>query len=95
MITLYVKAIVKPFLFDMTPAQAHEMILTELPHKAASRALTTKGVLNLFSDKTQKFMRHNMIEDDNQLTSANSHTTNDDSDPHEMEMTVRPGPQPT
>ena len=56
MITLYVKAIIKPLLFDMTPQQAHEMIMTELPHKGASRALTTKGVLNLFPAGAQKFM---------------------------------------
>ena len=51
MISLYFKALIKPLLFDMTPAQAHEMIKTELPHQKMSDALLTKGVLNLFSDK--------------------------------------------
>ena len=91
MITLYVKAFVKPFLFDMTPAQAHEMIQKELPHQKMSNALLTKGVINLMPEKVQSFMKNNM--EGEQIDSAESHSTIEDSDRNEMR--VRPGPMPT
>lgn len=45
----------------MTPAQAKQMIETELPHPRCSKALLTKGIVNLFSNKTQKFLKNNLV----------------------------------
>jgi hypothetical protein len=53
MVTLYVKAMVKPLLYEMTPTEAKEMIENDLPHKGMSNALMTKGISNLFSEKAQ------------------------------------------
>ena len=39
MITLYIKAIVSPILYDMTPEDARKMIENDLPHKRASDAI--------------------------------------------------------
>ena len=63
LITLYVKALVKPLLFDMSPAQAKHMIETELPHKKMSDIILTKGIANLFSEKTQSFLFNNFNEE--------------------------------
>lgn len=77
LITLYVKALIKPLLFDMTPAQAKKMIETELPHKKMSDALLTKGIVNLFSEKTQAFLLNNLAVDEKIVSSSTSTDEND------------------
>lgn len=48
MITLYIKALISPILYDMSPEDARKMIENDIPHKWASDAILRKGLINLF-----------------------------------------------
>ena len=58
-ITLYVKALISPILYDMTPEDARKMIENDIPHKKASDAILRKGLINLFPTKLKDLIMNN------------------------------------
>jgi len=62
-ITLYIKAIVSPILYDMSPEDAWKMIENDIPHKRASDAILWKGLINMFPQKLKDLLMNNYNED--------------------------------
>jgi len=62
MITLYIKALVSPILYDMSPEDAWKMIENDIPHQRASEAILRKGLINLFPTKLKDLLMNNYEE---------------------------------
>ena len=60
---MYIGAIVRPFLYNITPIQAKKMI-DELPHASVKNLIFKKGLVNILPAKVSTTLKNNAFEPD-------------------------------
>lgn len=58
-ITLYISALTKPILYDISPLDAKKNI-ESLPHDSIKKMIFTKGIINIFPEKVSKTLKNNL-----------------------------------
>lgn len=75
---MYISAIMKPFLYNITPHEAKQMI-EELPHEGVRQLIFKKGLVNILPEKISVALKNNLESEDQKLKQPHEHDAVSDS----------------